>query len=228
MPKFSDIAQGAQARKPFEFTLPSGTVCKVALALVLGEAEATVLKKARDFAKERGVDDPRNGDPLYELGIWVHTIALGVVDPDSPPEAPLPFFDGGPAQILNERTGLGREWIALLFGAQQGFQDELAPPPKEMGAVEFFTSVLQIVEAPPRAELPFFRWRRVLQDSFLRMLCGIVVNTPPLKSSPGAASSDGSASSKSSAKPPTPSVNPERRPPPPTKAAPLPAPDKGQ
>lgn len=203
MAKFSDIAQGAFARRSLTFMLPSGVSCTVDLGLVLGDAEAAILRDARAFAMERGVLDPKNGDPLYELGVWVHTIARGVLDPESPPDAPRPFFDGGVAQILDERTGLGREWISLLFEAQQAWQDELAPRPKEMGAQEYFLSLLQIAEAPPKAELPFFRWRRVLQDSFLRTCCGMLVGRHLSKLQPTAPSSDDSTNSATSAPPST-------------------------
>lgn len=202
MAKFSEIAKGVTARRSFTFTLPSGTDCTVDLAIILGENDALILRKAKEFAEARDVKDPKPGDPLYELGIWVNTIALGVVDPDSPIDAPQPFFDGGVPQILDEKTGLGREWIALLFQAQQAWQDHLAPRPKEMGPNEFLAHIIQIAEAPSDAELPFSRWRPALQGSFLRKLCGSWRELLQLKWSIGADSSGAATSSKPSAPPP--------------------------
>lgn len=203
MAKFSDIALGPLARRSVEFPLPSGRVITVDVVPLFGESEATILKEARAFAQARGVPDPKNGDPLYELGLWVHTIALGVVDPESPQDAPKPFFDGGVSQILDERTGLGREWIALLFEAQQAWQDELAPRPKEMGAVEYFKAIIDITQSPRGSELPFFRWRRALQADFLRTLCGTLFEAPQVKSLLGALSSESSPTLKSDAPPMT-------------------------
>ena len=212
MAKFRDIAQGALARRPVEFPLPSGRVITVAVVPLFGESEAAVLKDARAFAQARGIPDPKDGDELYELGRWIAVIVRGVIDPESPEDNPQPFFDGGAAQILDERTGLGREWIALLFEAQQAWQDELAPRPKEMGAVEYFQAIANIIQAPPRSELPFFRWRRVLQESFLRTLCGTLFEAHQVKSLLGVISSDASQNSKDSAKTPTNSTPPKADP----------------
>lgn len=203
MAKFKDVAEGQLARRAVEFPLPSGRLVTVAVVPLFGESEAEILAAARAYAQAHGVPDPKKGDELYEFGIWVHTVVRGVVDPDSPADAPQPFFDGGVAQILDPRSGLGREWIALLFEAQQAWQDELAPRPKEMGAVEFLQHIMTIVEAPPRAELPFFRWRRVLQDSFLRTLCKTLFAPHPGKSPLGATSPDTLASLTTSASQPT-------------------------
>jgi len=237
MAKFKDVAEGQLARRAVEFPLPSGRLVTVAVVPLFGESEAEILAAARAYAQAHGVPDPKKGDELYEFGIWVHTVVRGVVDPDSPADAPQPFFDGGVAQILDPRSGLGREWIALLFEAQQAWQDaffdggvaqildprsglgrewiallfeaqqawqdELAPRPKEMGAVEFLQHIMTIVEAPPRAELPFFRWRRVLQDSFLRTLCKTLFAPHPDKSPLGATSPDTLASLTTSASQPT-------------------------
>ncbi len=203
MAKFRDVAEGQLARRAVEFPLPSGRLVTVAVVPLFGESEAEILAAARAYAQAHGVPDPKKGDELYEFGIWVHTVVRGVVDPDSPVDNPQPFFDGGVAQILDPRSGLGREWIALLFEAQQAWQDELAPRPKEMGAVEFFQHIMTIVEAPPRTELPFFRWRRVLQDSFLRTLCKTLCAPHPSKSPLGATSLDTLTSLTTSASQPT-------------------------
>lgn len=203
MAKFKDVAEGQLARRAVEFPLPSGRLITVAVVPLFGESEAEILAAARAYAQAHGVPDPKKGDELYEFGIWVHTVVRGVIDPDSPVDNPQPFFDGGVAQILDPRSGLGREWIALLFEAQQAWQDELAPRPKEMGAAEFLQHIMTIVEAPQRTELPFFRWRRVLQDSFLRLVCKTWFAPPQDKSPLGATSPGESPNLKNSASQPT-------------------------
>lgn len=203
MAKFRDVAEGQLARRAVEFPLPSGRLVTVAVVPLFGESEAEILAAARAYAQAHGVPDPKKGDELYEFGIWVHTVVRGVVDPDSPVDNPQPFFDGGVAQILDPRSGLGREWIALLFEAQQAWQDELAPRPKEMGAVEYFQSLLATVETPPRAELPFFRWRRALQSSWLRTTAALLLDSQTAKSTSGLSELVGSMSLKNSASQPT-------------------------
>src|SRR5262245_55279121 len=46
---------------------PDGDVL-VDLRVLTGVEEATVLQKAREFAISRGLEHPKDGDPLYELG----------------------------------------------------------------------------------------------------------------------------------------------------------------
>lgn len=209
MAKFSDIAKGALARKPVELPLLSGRVVTVAVVIMLGDTEAKVLRDAREFAKEHGLVDPKDGDPLYALGVQVHTIARACLDPDSPEAAPQPFFDGGVKQILDPDHGLDRHRIALLFEQQQAWQHDLAPGPKNLTAVEYFQALLEIKEAPPEAELPFVRWPREAQAGLVRFMASLLFSSPPSKSDGGASSptdsesQNGAPSSRASAKPST-------------------------
>jgi hypothetical protein len=184
MAKFRDIAKGSRARRPFAFTLPGGTEVACALVGIFGESEGKVLAGARQYAVDHGLPEPMNGDPLYEFGIWVHTLLHGIVDPNSPEDRPEPFF-GSVAEILDEKDGLDRERIALLFEAQQAFQDELSPRPKSMSLAEFSVQVIAHGLAGEEEELPFERWRPVLRRSFVRNICNLLSSSLDPSSSTG-------------------------------------------
>lgn len=128
MSKFADIAKGRRARRmvPFPGTIaPAEGAPEQVLDLIVlsGTEEAEVLERARSFARNKGVDAPKAGDPEYDLGLMVHTLLVACKDHDSPPEAPAPFFASA-SEILDN---LDRERISYLYTLQQVWQDELSP-----------------------------------------------------------------------------------------------------
>lgn len=128
MSKLSDIVKGRKARKtvPFPGTIaPAEGAPEVVLDLVVlaGDEEADVFERARAYAKSKGVDAPKSGDPEYDLGIMVHTLLRACLDHDSPVEAPAPFFASA-EQILEH---LDRERIIYLHTLQQVWQSEISP-----------------------------------------------------------------------------------------------------
>jgi hypothetical protein len=162
MSKFSQIARGTRALKVIDLPLPDGVTAKCAVRPLLGSEEAAILTAARAYAKDRGVDDPRDGNPIYELGFWVHTLVHGCVDAD---DAAAPFFDGGVEQILG---ALDRDRIALMFEQQQAWQDECSPRVTSMTGDEYVAHILKIASSAEDADVPFDRWRPALLASFLR------------------------------------------------------------
>lgn len=165
--KFSQLAAGKRALKAVAFTTLNGDEARCSLRPLMALDDATALERAREFAIKRGLKEPRDGDPLYELGKAVHTVLLAAVDSDAPEQ---PFFDGGEDQILAnldlDRIFLVREW-------QRGHQDDCAPGPTKMSADEFIAAVYQVTEAAAGGDLPFFSWRRDFQESFLRSLASL-------------------------------------------------------
>lgn len=196
MARYSQIKKGTRARRTVSFPMMDGTVIECDVVPLLSDAEAEILAGARSFAKARGVENPGDGDPIYELGRWVHTVARGCVDKDSPADAPQPFFDGGVEQILDPVDGLDRDRIALLFVEQEHWQDACAPSPKGLSAGEYLAEVLAHAEAPEHATLPFARWRPVMQSSFVRTMAAQLSTLLKLKSLHG---SDGADEERSSA-----------------------------
>jgi len=98
---------------------------EVGLRILTGGETAGILERARAFARGKGVDDPKEGDPLYELGRMVHTILLAAVDPESPPGAATPFF-ASTSEILDS-PHIGRDGIVYLAECQESWQDVCSP-----------------------------------------------------------------------------------------------------
>jgi hypothetical protein len=189
MSTFSKLARGALARHRVPFTTLDGTEAECDVRPLVGSDEAIVLTEARKFALDRGVADPKDGNPIYEFGTWVHTIRLGCVDPESPPDAPLPFFDGGVSQILEN---LDPDRIAMLCEQQRCWQDACAPRPAGLGEDAFVAKVLQLATSAEGEDAPFAELRPALLRSFTRTLAGRFVTLVQLKSHSG--SDSGSSS----------------------------------
>jgi hypothetical protein len=130
--RLSDIKKGKKARKtvPFPGILAQedgqdGFVLD--LVVLTGNQEADALSRARAYAKGKGVDAPKDGEPEYDLGLMVHTLLLACVDHSSPEDAPAPFFISADEILEN----LDRERIAYLYTLQQLWQDSLSPAPSK-------------------------------------------------------------------------------------------------
>ena len=199
MARYADLKKGQAARCPFEFPLPDGTMAQVLLRGIFGENEDKVLVGARAFAIARGIPEPMDGDPLYERGLMLHTVLLGVLDKDSSAAEPVTFFSSI-EEINDPKDGLDKDRLALLYEAQQAWQDSIAPRPKSMDALEFANQVVAHALAPEDAkELPFEQWRPVLRRSFVRTMARLVYSLQELKSSSGPGNQDAGTSGKSSA-----------------------------
>lgn len=203
MAKFSSIAKGHTARRLVTIPLLSGDdlVCDVVPLLV--DQESRILSEARAYAKAKGIDDPKDGQPLYELGKWVHTLVHACVDPDSPVDNPAPYFDGGVAQIIDPAKGLDRDRVALLYKYWEAWQDECSPPPRSMTSAEYYAHVIGCAESEEGAMLPFEPLRPAIQRNFVRTMARQVIELLQLKSHFGSPSADESPSSTTSV-PPTP------------------------
>lgn len=200
--KFSSLGKGQRARKPFALPMPDGTTVEVALVPLLSAQDAEIATRAREYALSQG-GKPEDGDPHYEIGMRVHTIALAVIDKDSPLDKPEPFFDGGAAQILDPDNGLDRDRIALLFEAQHAVQDEHAPRRGKMTYAEYLENVLTHAELEEGDDLPFERWRPSMRRSFVLSICKELRVFLLARLSAGPGAPEGSTSSASSAPPTT-------------------------
>ena len=106
----------------------------VDLVVLTGAEEAKSLESARAFAAARGVADPRPDEPIYDLGIMVHTLLIGCVDNASPVDAPRPFFDSAD-QILQN---MDRDRITYLYALHEHWQDECSPQTRNLSDDAFF------------------------------------------------------------------------------------------
>lgn len=120
--KFSDVAKGTRAEQASTLTV-EGKETAILFRPLSALEEADVTASAIRFAKSKG-GEPKVGSDLYETGFMVHALALGVLDPDSPPGARAPFFDGGFEQILSK---MDTDSIAQLHERHRMWQEECSP-----------------------------------------------------------------------------------------------------
>jgi hypothetical protein len=184
MARFAQVAKGGLARQRVEVALIDGTTWAVDVVPLIGEHEADVLVGARAFAKARGVEEPKAGVELYELGLWVHTLLVACLDPDEPTKA-VRAFDSV-EQMLDRTTGLDRDRIAFLFEAQQRHQDACSFRKRGLSMAEYIQAVVEhaVAEEDPAA-LPFEQWQPATRRSFVRFLAHQVTLLWNLKSPSG-------------------------------------------
>jgi hypothetical protein len=161
----------------------------VDLIVLTGEEEAHVLEKARAFAVGKGVPEPKQGEPLFDLGVMVYTLLLAVIDNDSPAGAERPFFDSA-EQILQH---LDRERVAYLHALQELWQDECAPLRKDLSEQEMLDWVLQLAESED-PQVPFGKLRPGSLWIYMRSLARLLVRSQDFRSLHGLLSDSDSVS----------------------------------
>lgn len=155
---------------------PDGHIL-VDLRVLTGTEESQVLEKAREHAIKGGIETPKDGDQLYELGKMVWTIALGIIDHDSPEDSPKPFFDGGAQQVLDEVDG---DRIAFLYGRWESWQGQVSPQLGTLSGEEFFSQLVKVTVSDD--DLPFSQLRRVTQWILCRTMGALLLSSPEAKS----------------------------------------------
>lgn len=167
MARFSKLGKGAIEGDVIDFEVRPGVVDRIRVLPVLSALDVEIAKRAREFAESKG-GKPEKGQPEYEIGIHVFTILFACKDPDSPADKPEPYFASA-EEILDEKHGLDRSRITLLFEHQMRVQEEYAPKvARNMTAVEFFDLLERTTEADEGAELPLERLPRATQRTAVR------------------------------------------------------------
>lgn len=187
--RFGQIVRGTRARRAVTIeglNDTEGNPAPIDVRPLNGTEQAEVLAKARAFALAQGVKEPRDGEPLYELGRQVHTLLLACIDHDSPADAPRPFFASA-EEILE---GLDRDRRSYLFEHQESWEDACAPRPSRMDQEDFLRWCSEICAADEGDDVPFVRLRPVLRWSCMRTLAALHVISP----SPSSASTSPSGS----------------------------------
>ena len=202
------ILDGILARKPVPFSLRPGPlpvatqnadgswtypteagVFFVDVRPLTSLEEAEALSKARAFAVERGVKEPREGDPVYDRAVRTFFVAASCVDHESPKEAPEAFCTAEDAWKLDG------ERIALLYEQQVAWQDEISPRRLTLSEAEYVGYMTALAVAGE--DLPFDLVPLATQRACLRISARQLFGSPTPKSQP---TSD-SAPSKSSDNP---------------------------
>lgn len=204
MSKFSAIVQGSRARKtivlPLAGAVPdletggwSGPTDQLDVRALDPFEEDEILANARKHATEKGVEDPVDGDPIYDRAKLVWTLVYACVDTASPPDAPQPYFDGFD-QIVHSKI-LTRDHLAYLAEHQELVQDEAAPRAKDYTPNQFMAMVVLTAGGN---KLPFVQLRPGARWSCFRTLAAAQLDLLTLKSRIGSESPDGTATTLSS------------------------------
>jgi len=160
------MTKGALARKTVSVTfVGDASPTEVDVAVLDSAQEAEALAGALAFAKARGSTDARDGDPLYDLGLWVHTCLLACMDPESPAGAPVPFFSNIEEMLRSKRVT--PEHFAYLYEMQEEWQEEHAPYVRQLSDGEVMTRAVRIAAGEL---LPFLELRPGTRWNFTRTL----------------------------------------------------------
>lgn len=187
--KFAAIKKGAADVRPVELTLPWGETVRVGVRPLAAWDDTSVYEKALAFAKARGVEAPTDEDPVYVMGIWVHTLlaSVTVFEGDDKGE---PFF-GDVDEILK---GLDRDRISYLYEQQQRVQEEHGMRQERMTEAQFLAAVHECVrKEEDDPTFPLWRWGPTMRVTFLRRMAVLLWNSPQDKLRFGA-SSEGASS----------------------------------
>lgn len=140
-----------------------------ALVLLSAERTAKIVDEAIDFAKAHGGTGALD-DPQFLRGKYTRTVLAAAVDPDSPENAPVPYFD----DVAQIQRMLDDAWIVYAFEAQRDFQCEYAPSPAHVRPEDFVPLIAASTEAWKKGgdpERPFAG----LPPSMLRSLSATLV-----------------------------------------------------
>lgn len=209
--KFSQLLKGKRAERGVELPYVDKDgkeqLAPCLLVPLTGLEETEVLRFARDYAKAQGIENPHEGEPLYDLAVMVKSLSIGCLDTDSPKDAREPFFDGGVDQTLAE---LGREGIAYLYQRLERWQDDCSPQIRRVSANDLLELTVKLAEAEDDG--PFSRLSPGLQWICTRFMARQLLalredSSPPSSPSgpngPGSRSAPASESSSLTATGPT-------------------------
>lgn len=138
--KAQQAADQAAYCEPGEPAIPNEVM--VGLRVLTLEELATIYQKAGEFAQGRGVKEPNDSDPIYNLGIGIYTCAIACVDPDSDVRDPDPFFgkrgdiESAALEILSS-VHVGRDGIAYLSQAHEQWQELNNPQANKIHPAQF-------------------------------------------------------------------------------------------
>jgi hypothetical protein len=188
--------QAAAPQGQAAFSVDQASV-EVGLRVLSGIETEELLKRAQAYAERNGSKRPVPGDPLYDFGLRVYTVALAAVDPDSDPKNPEPFFgergnlESAVSAIL-ESPLIGRDGILYLSQQHEDWQDLLNPEVRKLSLQQLWEKVGEVAASNDAS--PFFRLQPGLRWIFARFMATQLVSSPDLKflfgsDSPGESSS---------------------------------------
>lgn len=201
MARFRQITQGTRARKAFPFqasTSSDGEPVQVDLRPLTSAEEVDALAQARAYAVARGLVEPKEGQPVYDLAVMAFVVLLATLDHDSPADKPAPFFDDV-EQVLT----LDRDRLSLLYEAQVSWQELCSPRPTKLSPEEYAGLVYALAtEEVGDAVSPFVaRLPRATLVSCARTMARQLLTSPTPRSSSSSSTSVSGASDAEASEP---------------------------
>lgn len=161
----SAISKGTRARKTLVLDLFGHKDIAVDLRPLTGDEEVDALATAHALAKAKGIDDPKEGQPIFDRMVMAAVLAVGCVDAESPADNPRPFFTGA-----EEVLTLDRDAMVMLYEAHEAWQEQCSPRKRDLTFDEYGAAVVKLASLGEGDSLdPFVRWPRALLVSFMRI-----------------------------------------------------------
>lgn len=173
--KFSNAVVGTRAERPVSFQI-RGTDHAFAIRPLTAAEDALALEYATAYAQDHKAESARPGNPLFDLGYMLHTLALACMDVDSPAASREPFWTNA-AEIEGV---LGPEDIAFLHARVEAWQAECSPTRSAMSGAELVGHLIKIAEDD--SDLPFSQLRPGLASILLRTTARVLLASPELRS----------------------------------------------
>lgn len=174
----------------------------VGLRILTLQELTTVYEKAGAFARERGVKEPNEADPIYNLGVSIYICAIACVDPDSDVKNPEPFFGTrgdieSAALELLDSVHIGRDGIAYLAEQHEAWQDICNPRANKVPPSVLYDLVVSAADDDPDVALKtFLGLRPGMQFRSWRFMANLFKNLPFLNASSGATLAETTSSGK--------------------------------
>lgn len=194
MSKFSSVAKGRRARRPVPFPL-SGARWSAAKAGWEGETVTVDVRPltvaenlecvtaAATRARAAGIADPGDGDEVYDVALQIERLLRAVLDHDSPPDAPAPFFESYD-EVVSAET-LQREHIAYLAEQVELFQQDCSPRELTLTASQMEPAIVRAAEGDAR---DFLGWSPAMRWSFMRFTAALALTSLRASSPSGSGS----------------------------------------
>lgn len=185
--KFRQIAGGTRARKMLELQLfPGVEPVRVDVRVLAVEEEIEALAQARAYAAQKGLDDPKEGQPVYDLAVMAFVVLLATVDHDSPTDQPAPFFDS-----VEQPLSLDRDALQLLYEAQVLWQEQCSPRKLTLSDAEYVGLVMRLAEGESDNDPFLERLPRASLVICMRIMARQLLSSPEPRSPSSSASSPG-------------------------------------
>lgn len=192
--KFANVLRGTEAEKPV--VVPGYDTDGKDFVVLMRPLTGTQLIQANEGAltvsRERGVENPKIGDTIFDLALMAHILFIGCVDPDSDPKSRTPSFES-PVEILD---GLHPEEIVYLHTHHDLWQNECSPTKRTISDSNLLETLREV--AGSTGELNFMRMSANTQVSFAIITARTLLPLLEAKSLPGTSSANTLPSNESS------------------------------